>query len=110
MLKKTIYKDNIINYISNIMSIFEITMLTCFGAAWPLSIWKSIKSKSTSGKSLPFMIIIAIGYIAGMLHKIVYNFDLVFYLYLLNFLMVGTDVTLYFVNKYREKKLQNKLN
>ena len=91
------------------MSIFEITMLACFGAAWPVSIWKSMKSKSTSGKSLPFIIIIGAGYVAGMLHKIVYNFDTVFYLYLLNLLMVGTDIILYFVNVQREKKqlLQN---
>ncbi len=67
------------------MSIFEIIMLISFGAAWPLSIWKSFKSKSAKGKSLPFMIIIGLGYVAGMLHKVFYNFDLVFYLYLLNF-------------------------
>jgi hypothetical protein len=91
------------------MSIFEITMLTCFGAAWPVSILKSIKSKSTSGKSLPFMLIIEVGYVAGMLHKIVYNLDLVFYLYLLNFLMVSADIVLYFMNLHREKKLLIKL-
>ena len=84
------------------MSIFEITMLTCFGAAWPVSIWKSIKSKSAKGKSLPFMIIIGLGYVAGMLHKIFYNFDPVFYLYFLNFLMVSADILLYFMNKKLE--------
>ena len=86
------------------MSIFEILMLACFGAAWPVSIWKSVKSKSIKGKSLPFMIIIGLGYAAGMLHKIIYNFDPVFYLYLLNFLMVGTDVILFFLNMKLERR------
>ena len=32
------------------MSIYEIIMLICFGAAWPFSIYKSLKSKSTKEK------------------------------------------------------------
>ncbi len=87
------------------MSIFEIIMLSCFGAAWPVSIWKSVKSKTTSGKSLPFMIIINIGYIAGMMHKIFYNFDPVFFLYLLNFLMVSADSVLFLINRKNEQRI-----
>ncbi len=87
------------------MSIFEIIMLSCFGAAWPVSIWKSVKSKTTSGKSLPFMIIINIGYIAGMMHKIFYNFDPVFFLYLLNFLMVSADSVLFLINRKNEHRI-----
>ena len=86
------------------MSIFEILMLVCFGAAWPVSIWKSIQSKSTKGKSLLFMFIIITGYLAGMLHKILYDFDPVFYLYLFNLLMVAADVVLYFFNMKLEKR------
>ena len=86
------------------MSIFEIIMLSCFGAAWPASIWKSFKSKSTKGKSLHFLVIIETGYIAGMMHKIFYNFDPVFYLYLLNFVMVSVDMILYFANSKLEKR------
>ena len=40
------------------MSIFEAGMLLCFGAAWPMNIIKSIKTKSTKGKSLPFLLTI----------------------------------------------------
>ena len=85
------------------MSIFEIIMVASFGAAWPASIWKSIKSRATKGKSIQFLIIIEIGYIAGMLHKILYNFDPVFYLYLLNFIMVAIDTCLFLRNKQYEK-------
>ncbi len=87
------------------MSVFEIIMLACFGAAWPASIWKSWKSKSTKGKSIHFLIIIETGYIAGMLHKIFYNFDPVFYLYMLNFIMVSIDMIIFFVNKKTENRM-----
>jgi len=83
------------------MSVFEIGMLICFGFAWPISIMKSIKTKSIEGKSLMFMYVIMIGYLFGMTHKIIYNFDFVLVLYGINFLMVFTDIMLY----YRNKKL-----
>ena len=83
------------------MSVFEIGMLVCFGFAWPISIMKSIKTKSIEGKSLMFMYVIMIGYLFGMTHKIIYNFDFVLVLYGINFLMVFTDIMLY----YRNKKL-----
>ncbi len=86
------------------MSHFEIIMLICFGAAWPFSIFRSWKSHSTKGKSLLFMIIVMIGYIAGVLHKLVFDHDLVIYLYGLNFFMVAIDVALYLRNRADEKK------
>ena len=42
-------------------SILEAAMVICFGLSWPLSIIRSVRSKSTQGKSLPFMCFIAIG-------------------------------------------------
>lgn len=82
------------------MSIFEITMLVCFGLAWPVSVYKSIKSKSTKGKSFIFLLVVFIGYIAGTLHKIFYNFDLVIILYIINGIMVLLDMILFLINKY----------
>lgn len=81
------------------MSPFEVIMLVCFGAAWPVSIYKSYKSRKNSGKSVVFLFIILIGYIAGMIHKLFYNPDVVIYLYALNFVMVSIDAVLYFRNK-----------
>jgi len=81
------------------MSIFEIIMLVCFGAAWPFSIYKSYKAKSTQGKSALFLIIILIGYAAGILNKIYYNFDNVVYLYALNMIMVALDLLIYIRNQ-----------
>lgn len=79
--------------------IFEAIMLLCFGAAWPVSIWKSYVSRSNGGKSLGFMVIVFAGYVSGSIYKIFYNFDPVFYLYVLNMFFVLTDITIYFRNK-----------
>ena len=81
------------------MSVFEATMLICFGAAWPVSIYKSYKSKTNDGKSLLFLVVVAIGYLAGVTHKLIYNFDLATYLYITNAIMVLTDIALYYRNK-----------
>ncbi|MDC7225502.1 MAG: hypothetical protein PQJ61_01915 [Spirochaetales bacterium] len=85
------------------LSIFEMLMLICFGAAWPLNIYKSIRSTSTKGKSLLFLYVIGIGYVCGILHKIYFNYDMVIFLYILNLLMVTFDIILYYRNRRIEK-------
>jgi len=81
------------------LSIFEIMMLLCFGAAWPFSIYKSYYSVSTEGKSFLFLVVALIGYVSGILHKIFYHPDQVIYLYILNFIMVTIDMLLYIRNR-----------
>ena len=81
------------------MSVLEIAMLVCFGAAWPVSIWKSVRTRQVAGKSLFFLVIVLVGYGAGILHKLIYQFDLVIYLYALNALMVSIDIVLYLRNR-----------
>ena len=81
------------------MSIFEIIMLVCFGAAWPFSIYKSYTSRKNSGKSVVFLFVVEVGYIAGILHKLIYSYDAVIFLYVLNSLMVMMDIILYYRNK-----------
>ncbi len=76
-------------------TILESVMLLCFGASWPLSIYKLWKVKNPSGKSVRFLILVEIGYLAGFLNKLLYApQDPVRFLYLLNFLMVGVDLSL----------------
>ncbi|UWG95625.1 hypothetical protein LPY66_11930 [Dehalobacter sp. DCM] len=81
------------------MSVFEAIMLLCFGSAWPFSIYTSYKSRTAKGKSLFFLVVVFIGYIAGILHKVMYSFDYVIILYIFNFCMIGIDMLLYFRNK-----------
>jgi hypothetical protein len=86
------------------MSIFEIIMLLCFGLAWPLSIYKSYKSRTTKGKSLFFLYVVLAGYVAGVLHKIFYHMDGVIVFYVINFLLVLADIVLFYRNLWLEKK------
>jgi len=85
------------------MSIFEIIMLLCFGAAWPFSIYRSYRSRRTGGKSVAFLFIVLVGYIAGIANKLFYRFDNVIYLYGLNLTMVAIDTILWFRNRRLER-------
>ena len=82
------------------MSIFEAGMLICFGASWPAAVAKTYRTKNVKGKSRLFLWLVIVGYICGMIHKVLFNFDLVFYLYVLNTLLVATDLLL--VYRYRK--------
>lgn len=79
-------------------SVFEIIMLVCFGAAWPVALLKSWRSRTNAGKSVIFLYIIFIGYVAGILHKICFSMDVVIALYILNALMVAADILLFYRN------------
>lgn len=88
--------------------IFEIGMIVMFGASWPMNVLKSIKTRSTKGKSIAFLILIFSGYILGIISKLTapsFKWYVMFF-YVLNLLMVGTDIVLYAINYTREKKLK----
>lgn len=85
------------------LSIFEAGMLICFGIAWPINIIKSLRSRTAAGRSILFQWAVLIGYVSGITHKILYSRDIVMYLYILNFIMVGIDTALYYRNKHLDK-------
>ena len=74
-------------------SIWEILFLLCFAVSWPISIVKSLRTKVVIGKS-PLIIL---GYIFGIIHKLLHNNDIVTWLYVFNASLVATDLILYFV-------------
>ena len=88
------------------MSIFEVIMLLCFGAAWPSSIYKSYHSRTSKGKSGVFLIIVFTGYIAGIFHKMFYNLDWVVMLYGLNALMIAIDILFYIRNTAFDRQFE----
>ncbi len=91
-----------------IAQICELIMLLCFGLSWPISVWKSIQTRSTKGKSPIFLSAIIIGYISGITGKLVSgNIKYVLIFYCINLLVVSTDLVLYFVNRHREKQEKN---
>ncbi len=85
--------------------IFEALMLIAFGCSWPASILKSLRTRYVRGKSLAFMFIILTGYTAGITHKILNPppadagvlARYVIWLYVMLFLLVSTDIVLYFL-------------
>lgn len=77
-------------------------MLLCFGAAWPINIAKTLKNRSAKGKSGLFLIVLIIGYIAGILHKLLFSRDIVMVLYIINLIMVATDFALYLYYKKQD--------
>ena len=92
--------------------IFEIIMIVSFGISWPMNVYKSYKARSTKGKSLVFLVMIFIGYIAGIISKFTNEaymnafsdkwYVLVFYF--INITMVSIDLLLY-IRNYRLDKL-----
>jgi hypothetical protein len=78
------------------MSVFEVMMLVCFGVSWPISIAKALRTKKVEGKSPVFMVVICVGYLSGILHKLFFAYDWVIVLYAINMIMVATDLLLYY--------------
>jgi uncharacterized membrane protein len=77
--------------------LFEMLMLLCFAVAWPFSILKQLRTKRTEGKSVLFSYVVLIGYLCGIINKIVINqINYVMFFYILDFALVFTDVLLYY--------------
>ena len=98
--------------------ILEIIMIVSFGASWPLNVIKSYKARTTKGKSLAFLCLIFFGYIAGITSKLVNPTYMaafaqkwyVLFFYVLNLVMVGIDLVLYYRNHLLDKKAEKDLS
>lgn len=93
-----------------VAKVLEAIMLALFGISWPFNLLKSIRTKSTKGKSLLFLCLVDLGYMAGITSKFfstsfVWQTDWwVFAIYVINFSFVSADLLMYFINRTREKK------
>ena len=88
--------------------ISEIIMIVSFGASWPLNVLKSWRARTTKGKSLAFLCLIFFGYIAGIISKLTaesFKWYVLFF-YVLNLVMVGADLCLYYRNYLLDKKAE----
>ena len=90
------------------MDIWVGIMLICFGASWPSAIAKTIRVKNPTGKSFLFMTLIIMGYISGIIGHLsrqgTASFcDWVFWLYIVDVLMVITDysLSLYYLRRLK---------
>lgn len=74
-------------------------MIVCFGLSWPAAIVRSWRARSSKGKSLLFMALILVGYLCGILAKVVSGTaTYVLAFYVLNLVMVAVDICLFFRN------------
>ena len=84
-------------------TIFELSMLICFGISWPFAIARTLKTKSVKGLSKTFYFFVFIGYLSGIIHKILHCLDYVIYFYAINAIMVAFQIILIFFYKNKEK-------
>ena len=86
-------------------SILETVMLVCFGFSWPLNVIKAYRAKTAKGTSLPFILLIITGYIAGISAKLISGqINYVLIAYILNLVIVSLNVIVYFRNVSLDKK------
>lgn len=97
-------------------TICEIIMVICFGASWPFNVIRAYKARTTKGTSLPFMSLIGIGYIGGILNKLFTHFFVepldwlkwvAFAFYIVNITLVSTGIAIYFRNKKLDEQAAN---
>lgn len=87
--------------------LFEAIMVICFGLSWPLSVWKSCKSRTAKGKSLFFEVFIFLGYVSGIAGKLMNgNITYVFIFYIINIVMVSVDICFYFRNLSLDRRAE----
>ena len=89
-----------------IAPILETIMLVCFGFSWPINLIKAYKARTAKSTSLPFVLLIIAGYIAGISAKIIMgNINYVLVAYLLNFAIVSLNLVVYFRNVTLDKQV-----
>ena len=89
-----------------IAPILETIMLVCFGFSWPMNLIKAYKARTAKSTSLPFVLLIIIGYIAGISAKIILgNINYVLVAYLLNLAIVSLNLVVYFRNVALDKQV-----
>ena len=87
--------------------VFEGLMHVCFGFSWPISILRMLRVRCADGKSALFVLLVLLGYLAGIVAKLVRAADgqtwpeTVVLLYVLNLVFVSVDLAL--VLKYRSR-------
>lgn len=86
-------------------NILEAGMILCFGISWPLNVIRSYRARTAKGKSILFNYFILVGYISGLACKfLTHSYNLAFWFYWPNLIMVVTDCVLYYRNRRLDEK------
>lgn len=87
----------------------EACMMITFGCSWPLNIIKSVRSRTAKGRSIGFLILIQLGYLAGIASKLLSgHITYVVIFYVLNLAMVTTDLCLVLRNTKLDRERDGK--
>lgn len=86
------------------ISIFELGFFVFIACAWPISIVRMLRKKSTKGKSIIFSFILLLGYVFGIGHKVLFRLDWVLAVYILNFCLITADAIVFFYIRSKYEK------
>lgn len=92
--------------------VLEMVMMICFGASWPLNIYKLWRAKTIKGSSVVFYCLIVLGYIAGIISKVIQVAQgdtfpwYIWFFYILNASMVSTGVVIWFRNRQFDRRAE----
>lgn len=88
---------------------FEMLMIVSFGISWPISVYKSYRSRTANGKSVAFTYFIWIGYLFGIISKLMkQSLTYVFVFYIINLITVSADILLYYRNRRIDQQTAEK--
>lgn len=88
-------------------SVLETVMLICFGLSWPLNVLRAWRARTAKGMSLPFILLIIAGYTAGIMAKLLtHQINFVLIVYLLNLVIVLTNLIVYFRNLALDRRME----
>ena len=88
-------------------TMFETMMLVCFGFSWPLNVIKAYRARSAKGMSLPFILLIITGYVAGITAKVLaHQINYVLVVYLINLTIVLVNLAVYVRNTALDRKAE----
>ena len=77
----------------------EAVMLVCFGLSWPMNAYKAAKARTAAGTSWQFILLITLGYVAGIAAKFVSGqINWVLAVYFLNMIAIAANWIVYFRN------------
>ena len=84
--------------------VLECLMLICFGISWPINAIKHWRAGTAKSMSLPFLLLILVGYIAGISAKLLVppKHAYVLIIYIVNLCSVSVDLAIYFRNRHRD--------
>ena len=80
--------------------VLEAVMLICFGLSWPMNAYKNYKAGTAAGTSWQFILLITLGYVAGIAAKFVSGMiNWVLIVYFINVVCIAANWLVYFRNR-----------